>query len=182
MSRKNVVLLIVALSVVFITTATVLYKHWAYQQEVERFSLGIAQGRAQIHVMSVENSLRLHRISLSTQESGKLSDKDFNWMLTLAQSPMPTANAEARVLLRSEVVAYINEAKALTDSQSKRLYDFGLPLLKSTDTLDKITGIEIMVAVHKRQAVSYIQPLLSDTDNIVRVRAREAIEKLSKSA
>jgi len=145
----------------------------------------LAGEMARMHIVSMEDGLRLQTISRGVAQSHTITDDDLDWMLMLLKSASQTdgqtvGRTAKPIELKMLDLGTLQLVKETTPQQQDKVFSALLPLLYGNDTINKGEADLTLAAFKVTKAIPYIQPQLKDPNRGVRRDAASAMKAFAR--
>ena len=129
-------------------------------------------------IMSAESYHRLADIQTTIFRTGKISDSDLQWAISLLNSkPLVESRSNEKSLHRA-ILLYLSGIRSLSPSQKNEFFLAVVPLASDTDPFVRGMAATTFGEVGDSRALPYLQKLQSDQDIQVRENATRSLKRL----
>ncbi len=140
----------------------------------------VAQRYSSNGVMSAESYQRLASIQKDIFQTGKITDADLRWSLSLLHSKPLVESQNNENGLHRAVLLYLTGIRSLTPSQQSEFFTAVVPLASDKDRYVRQMAATTLGEIGDARAKPYLQKMQSDPVMQVRVHATRALKRLAE--
>lgn len=188
----STILIIAGLGAVFVSIALFTIVHTMNIHKRQRDTVGgypalswqqMAESDQAGGVLPTADVIHIFEIQSRVAKSETISDDDLNWLVNKLKAN--DLSGERKELARVRILEPIKAIKNFTPTQKNEIYEAVLPMLGNdaafADPLDKTQASTIMRLIDDKRAIPYLTPLLTNSDEQVRLHAQHALDVIYHS-
>ncbi len=177
MKNRTIALVAVIVAVAALSASLFgIYRHFQSNTVVNR----VARRYSSNGVMSAENYQRLASIQTNVFRTGKITDADLQWAISLLHSRPLVESQKNENSLHRAVHLYLTGIRSLTHSQKSEFFTAVVPLALDKDPYVRGMAATTLGEIGDARARPYLQNMRGDQERQVREHAARALKRLAQ--